>query len=62
MDLVSEVVKDMKHNGEEVSVPLSHSKYSGKFQLRTPPDLYRQLAIQVAENGASLNRYISSKL
>nr|WP_273724368.1 hypothetical protein [Bartonella sp. AU18XJBT] len=26
MDLVSEVVEDMQHNGEEVPVPLSHDK------------------------------------
>ncbi|WP_455475521.1 type II toxin-antitoxin system HicB family antitoxin [Bartonella sp. B17] len=62
MNLVSEIVKDMQHNGEEVPVPLSHGKYSGKFQLRIPPELHRQLAIQVAENGMSLNRYIFSKL
>ncbi|WP_375674588.1 type II toxin-antitoxin system HicB family antitoxin [Bartonella sp. AP9QHHD] len=46
----------------EVPVPLSHGKYSGKFQLRIPPELHRKLAIQAAENGVSLNRYISSKL
>ncbi|GAA4667140.1 hypothetical protein GCM10023262_15600 [Bartonella pachyuromydis] len=26
MDLVSEVVEDMQHNGEQVPIPLSHSK------------------------------------
>ncbi|WP_208442511.1 type II toxin-antitoxin system HicB family antitoxin [Bartonella raoultii] len=62
MDLVSEIVEDMQHNGEQVPIPLSHGKYSGKFQLRIPPELHRQLAIQAAENGVSLNRYISSKL
>ncbi|WP_019222070.1 type II toxin-antitoxin system HicB family antitoxin [Bartonella senegalensis] len=62
MDLVSEVVEDMQHNGEQVPIPLSYGKYSGKFQLRIPPELHRQLAIQAAENGVSLNRYISSKL
>ncbi|EJF84677.1 hypothetical protein MCU_00255 [Bartonella elizabethae Re6043vi] len=62
MDLVSEVVEDMQHNGEEVPVPLSYIKYTGKFQLRIPPELHRKLAIQAAENGISLNRYISSKL
>ncbi|GAA5112792.1 type II toxin-antitoxin system HicB family antitoxin [Bartonella jaculi] len=62
MDLVSEVVEDIQHNGEQVPIPLSYGKYSGKFQLRIPPELHRQLAIQAAENGVSLNRYISSKL
>ncbi|WP_144755361.1 type II toxin-antitoxin system HicB family antitoxin [Bartonella saheliensis] len=62
MDLVSEVVEDMQCNGEEIPIPLSHVKYTGKFQLRIPPELHRKLAIQAAENGISLNRYISSKL
>ncbi|WP_413154916.1 type II toxin-antitoxin system HicB family antitoxin [Bartonella sp. cb54] len=62
MNLVSEVVEDMQRNGEDVPIPLSHVQYSGKFQLRIPPALHRQLAIQAAENGVSLNRYISSKL
>ncbi|ENN91141.1 type II toxin-antitoxin system HicB family antitoxin [Bartonella bovis] len=62
MNLVTEVVEDMQRNGEDVPIPLSHVKYSGKFQLRIPPELHRQLAIQAAENGVSLNRYISSKL
>nr|WP_273789891.1 hypothetical protein [Bartonella sp. ML70XJBT] len=26
MDLVSEVVEDMQHNGEQVPIPLSHGK------------------------------------
>ncbi|ALE03514.1 type II toxin-antitoxin system HicB family antitoxin [Bartonella ancashensis] len=62
MNLVSEAVADMESNGEKIPVPLSHIEYSGKFQLRIPPELHRQLAIQAAENGVSLNRYISSKL
>ncbi|MCZ2328946.1 type II toxin-antitoxin system HicB family antitoxin [Bartonella sp. F02] len=62
MNLVSEVVEDMKQNGEAVPIHLSHIKYSGKFQLRIPPELHKRLAIQAAENGVSLNRYISSKL
>ncbi|WP_455480179.1 toxin-antitoxin system HicB family antitoxin [Bartonella sp. B23] len=52
----------MQYNREEVSISLSHGKYSSKFHLRIPSELHRQLAIQAVENGVSLSRYISSKL
>ena len=62
VDLVKDVIEDMSSSGEELPVPLSEKKYSGKFQLRVPPDLHRHLAIEAAEQGVSLNRYVSSKL
>lgn len=62
VSLVGDVVADMQDNGEAVPMPLAERKYSGKFQLRIPPDLHRVLAIEAAEQGVSLNRLISSKL
>ena len=32
--------------------------YSGKFNLRLPPELHRQVAIQAEREGQSLNSYI----
>ncbi|MDP5016850.1 MAG: type II toxin-antitoxin system HicB family antitoxin [Dolichospermum sp.] len=52
----------MESNGEEVPVPLAEKKYSGKFQVRLTPEQHRKLAIEAAENGISLNRYVSYKL
>ena len=60
--LVGEVVEDMVSNGENVPVPLSTKEFSGKFQVRIPPEQHRSLAIQAAEQGISLNRHVSSKL
>ena len=60
--LVGEVVVDMAANGEEIPVPLASRKYSGKFQLRVPPEQHRSLAIQAAEQGVSINRLVASKL
>lgn len=60
--LVGEVIKDMAASQEDLPVPLSEKHYSGKFQLRVPPELHRHLAIAAAEQGVSLNRYVSSKL
>lgn len=60
--LVGEVVKDMEENGEKVPEPIAGKSYSGKFQVRIPPQQHRNLAIQAAEQGISLNRMVSSKL
>jgi len=60
--LVADVVKDMDKSGEDVPQPIACRSYSGKFMVRVPPDVHRQLAIQAAEFGVSLNRIASSKL
>ena len=60
--VVSDVVKDMKSNNEEVPEPIATRHYSGKFMVRVPPETHRTLAIQAAEAGISLNRLASSKL
>ena len=60
--LVADVVRDMKDNGETVPEPIACRRYSGKFMVRVPPDVHRDLAVQAAESGVSLNRLASSKL
>lgn len=60
--LVKQVVEDMTANGEHVPTPLADKEYSGKFQVRIPPEQHRNLAIQAAEQGVSINRLVSAKL
>ncbi len=60
--LVTDVVADMKAAGEPVPEPLVTRKFSGKFLLRIPPELHRELALKAAEAGISLNRLASAKL
>ena len=60
--LVADVIKDMHDNGETVPEPIACKHYSGKFMVRVPPDVHRNLAIKAAESGVSLNRLVSSKL
>ncbi len=60
--VVAEVVADMKSNGESPPEPLATKHYSGKFLVRVPPEQHRQLAIEAAEAGVSLNRLVSAKL
>jgi len=60
--LVAEVVNDMDTNREAVPEPIACRRYSGKFMVRVPPEVHRNLAIQSAEAGISLNRVVSAKL
>jgi predicted HicB family RNase H-like nuclease len=60
--LVSEVVADMESNDEAIPEPIACRRYSGKFMVRIPPEVHRNLAIRAAESGISINRVVSSKL
>ena len=60
--LVADIVKDMDANIETIPEPIACRHYSGKFMVRVLPDVHRNLAIQAAESGISLNRIVSSKL
>jgi predicted HicB family RNase H-like nuclease len=60
--VVAEVVVDLKRHKEVVPEPLATRQYSGKFQVRVPPETHRRLALEAAESGVSLNRLASAKL
>ncbi len=61
-NVVADVIKDMNKNGEEIPQPLASKNYSGKFMVRVPPEVHRNLAIQAAESGVSINRLVSTRL
>ena len=60
--VVAHVVADLEASGETVPEPIAIKKYSGKFNVRIPPELHRYLALEAAEAGISLNRLASDKL
>ena len=60
--VVADVVADMEKSQEPVPEPLANRRFSGKFMVRVPPDVHRELAIEAAEAGVSLNRLASAKL
>ena len=60
--LVSECITDLEAAGEPVPEPISTKQFSGKFMVRVPPQVHRQLAVEAAESGVSLNRIVSAKL
>lgn len=60
--VVSGVVSDMEGNGETPPAPISSRSFSGKFVMRVPPEVHRELAMKAAEERISLNRLINAKL
>jgi predicted HicB family RNase H-like nuclease len=60
--IVAEVVEDMQARGETIPEALASRHFSGKFMVRVPPEVHRQLAVEAAEAGVSLNRLASAKL
>jgi len=60
--VVADAVSDMKKSGEVPPSPLSSRTFSGKFIVRVPPQVHRELALKAAEEKVSLNRLVSAKL
>lgn len=60
--VVADVVKDLQASGELVPDAIAERRYSGELRVRIPPLVHRQLALQAAEEGVSLNRLASAKL
>ena len=61
-NVVAEALSDMQSSNEPIPQPLAVKFYSGKFSVRIPPHVHRDLAIQAAEANVSMNRLVSSKL
>jgi predicted HicB family RNase H-like nuclease len=60
--VVTDVLAEMKASGEVPPQPIASRKFSGKFMVRVPPEVHRDLALKAAEAGVSLNRIVSAKL
>jgi predicted HicB family RNase H-like nuclease len=60
--VVADVVEDMREHGEGPPEPIVSRRFSGKFMVRVPSEVHRDLAIRAAEAGISLNRLASLKL
>jgi len=60
--LLRDILGDMEERGEQIPVPLSERKFSGKFNVRVGEHLHRTLAMRAAEEHMSLNQYVVKKL
>ena len=62
ISLVGEVISDMRANNENIPGPIAMKRFSGRLLVRIPPEVHKDLTIQAAEAGVSINRLISAKL
>lgn len=60
--VVRVVIADLVKSKEPVPEPFGRRSFSGRLNLRMPSYLHRQLAIEAAQQGVSLNRLINLKL
>lgn len=55
-------IKTARKDGRAIPQPVAEKKYSGKFSLRVPPELYRRLVVEAKEEKVSINQLIVYKL
>jgi predicted HicB family RNase H-like nuclease len=60
--VVRQSVEDMLAQGEPIPAALADRNYSGVFKVRVPALVHRNLVVEAAEAGVSLNRLVSAKL
>jgi predicted RNase H-like HicB family nuclease len=62
MEMIEEARKlwmeSMYEDGKEIPLPSSENMYSGRFNVRVPASLHRELARIAGKEGVSLNQYI----
>ena len=51
-----------KANKIEIPTPIDAKRVTGKFALRMPPELHKELVFEAKAQGRSLNQYIVYKL
>jgi predicted HicB family RNase H-like nuclease len=60
--VVEYALDDIEASGGTAPEPLNKRPFSGTLNLRMPKKLHRQLAIEAAQEGVSLNQWINAKL
>ena len=60
--VIEESLSWLEEKKQPVPEPLGMRKYSGHLTLRVPPDTHRELSFSAAEQGVSLNQFITSVL
>jgi hypothetical protein len=62
VSLVADVLTDMHESGETPPEPFGQRTFSGKFNLRLPVGLHRELALKAERENQSLNSLVVSLL
>lgn len=61
-EVIAESVRDLIEDGQDVPQPLADRDFSGRFNLRVPPQLHADLVFEAAEARISLNQHIVTLL
>lgn len=61
-EAVTEHVEVLRACGDSIPEPLSQRRYSGRFLVRTSPELHGRLALEATEQGVPMNQWIVQKL
>lgn len=61
-DIVDEWIAIYKEDNRPLPPATANRKYSGKFVLRTDPDLHQALAVRAMNEGESLNNFVVKAL
>jgi len=56
-EIVQEWIDIFNQDGQPLPAPTAGKTYSGKFVLRTSPELHQQLSIAALQAGESLNKF-----
>lgn len=60
-EIVDEWIEVYRRDGRPLPAP-TNRRYSGKFVLRTGPEMHRALAVKALSQGASLNTFVVKAL
>jgi predicted HicB family RNase H-like nuclease len=59
---LSIALQSMLDEGLDLPEPISLHKFKGKFLVRATPELHKEITIQAAESGVSVNQFVLTKL
>lgn len=62
LELVEDILVDMKKSKEPIPEPIATRNYSGVTNLRMPKSLHRELAKEAARQDVSLNQLLLHKI
>lgn len=61
-ELLVFVLEDLESEGEKIPEPVGSRDFSGRFNVRIPQSLHRQLVLEAEREGVSLNQLANWKL
>lgn len=62
MKIVADSIDILTREGKEIPEPFSRRKFSGVFNVRTSPSKHKELVMEAARQGVSLNQLVNLKL